>query len=153
MLAPLIVALLYFLAPSPPEEFFVGRTEGEGMVHIILSGRHAVHVHSRGRLDRSGALLLDQVVEEEGKPARRRSWRIARTGPNRFAGTLSDARGPVTGTVDGRTLTIRYRSNDGPSVEQAITIQPGGRIARNHMVFRRFGLTVAAMDEVIRRVD
>ena len=135
-----------------PERFFVGRTEGVGTVRVIMSGSHAVRVESRGRMD-GNALILDQVVREEGKPVRNRSWRLVRQSPTRFSGTLSDARGPVTGEVAGNVLRLRYRSAEGPSVEQWITLQPGGRTARNRMVFRRFGITVATVEETIRRIE
>ncbi|MGZ8313218.1 MAG: DUF3833 family protein [Allosphingosinicella sp.] len=144
--------LLVQSAALTPEQFFTGRTQGAGTVNIILSGRHGVRSQSRGRMER-GALLIDQVVEEEGKPARRRSWRLVRNGANGFTGTLSDARGRLTGTVAGNVLHLRYRLAEGPSVEQWITLHPGGRTAHNRMVFKRFGLTVATYEETIRRVD
>jgi len=153
--SPVLLGLLLQAAPASPgpEAFFVGRTEGNGVAHIILSGHHRVRVHSRGRIDRGGALLLDQVVEEEGKPPRRRSWRIVRVGPDRIAGTITDARGPIEGRFNGNQLDISYRSTDGPTVEQHIIFQPDGRTAINRMTFRRFGLSVATMEETIRRVD
>lgn len=153
---PLVALLLLSAAPPPapgPEAFFVGRTEGAGSVHIVLSGRHAVRDHGRGHMDRGGALVLEQVVEEEGKPPRTRSWRLVRIGPDRFAGTISDARGQVSGEVVGNVLHLSYRSVEGPSVEQWVTIHASGRTAQNHMVFRRFGFTVATLDAVIRRLD
>lgn len=140
-------------AASAPEQFFLGRTEGQGNVHVILSGRHGVRHRSHGRRERGGALVLDQVVEEEGKPARRRSWRLARGGGNRVTGTISDASGPVTGEIEGNVLHLRYRLAEGPSVEQWITVHPGGRSAQNRMTFRRFGLRVATAEEIIRKVD
>ena len=151
----LLALLLLVQAPavSAPEQFFLGRTEGQGNVNVILSGRHGVRHRSLGRRDRGGALVLDQVVEEEGKPARRRSWRLLRAGGNRVTGTISDASGPVTGEVDGNVLHLRYRLAEGPSVEQWITVQPGGRSAHNRMTFRRFGMRVATVEEVIRRVE
>jgi Protein of unknown function (DUF3833) len=148
--------LLIAAAPSPapgPEAFFVGRTEGAGSVQVVLSGRHLVRDHGRGHMDRGGALVLDQVVEEEGKPARTRSWRLVRIGADRFAGTISDARGAVTGEVAGNVLHLRYRSVEGPSVEQWVTIHANGRSAHNRMVFRRFGFTVATLEGEIRRLD
>lgn len=151
-----LVALLLLQAMSPatgPESFFIGRTEGEGTVRIILSGRHGVRVRSRGRLEADGALRLDQTVDEEGKAPRHRTWRIVRDGPGRIGGTISDARGPIQGEIRGNRLDIRYRSIEGPTVEQQVTIQPGGRIAHNRMIFRRFGIVVATMEETIRRVD
>jgi hypothetical protein len=145
--------LLAQAAPgSALEQFFVGRTEGTGTAHVIISGRHGVRVHSRGRMER-GTLVIDQRVEEEGKPARNRTWRLTRSGANRITGSITDARGPVTGEVAGNVLRLRYRLADGPTVEQTITLHPGGRSARNRMTFRRFGLTVATVEEVIRRVE
>jgi len=155
-LAALLLALQAAPAPGAfaPEQFFVGRTEGQGIVHVLLSGRHAVRDRSRGHIDRGGALVIDQIVEEEGKPARRRVWRLVRAGADRFTGTISDARGPVTGRVLGNVLHLSYRSNEGGIwVEQWITLLPGGRIARNRMAFSRFGLSVATLESTIRRVD
>jgi hypothetical protein len=154
-------ALLLAAAPAPapapalpgPEQFFVGHTQGVGTVRVIIAGAHGVRDRSHGRIEPNGALLLDQVVEEEGKPARRRVWRLVRVGANRFTGTISDARGPVTGDVSGNVLHLSYRSMEGPSVEQWITVHPGGRAAHNRMVFRRFGMTVATLEAVIRRAD
>jgi len=137
---------------SALERFFIGRTEGSGTVHVIMSGRHSVRDRGRGRMD-GRTLVIEQVVEEEGKPARRRSWRLTRSGSNAVTGTISDARGPVTGQVSGNSLTLRYRMNEGPSVVQTITLQPGGRTARNRMSFRRYGLNVATVETTIRRVD
>ena len=156
MLLPTLLGLL-LLAQAPDgaalERFFVGRTEGQGMVHIALSGRHGVRDRGRGRIDTDGALVLDQVVMEEGKPARRRSWRLVRSGANGISGTISDARGPVTGEVSGNVVHLRYRSMEGPYVEQRITLHPDGRTASNRMIFRRFGLSVATVETAIRRVD
>ncbi len=138
---------------SALEQFFVGTTQGSGTVNVIMSGKHGMRDRSRGRLDAGGALLLDQVVEEEGKPARRRSWRLVRSGANRVTGSISDAKGPVAGALSGNTLHLKYRMAEGPSVEQWITLQPGGRAATNRMVFHRFGLKVATVESVIRKVD
>lgn len=153
-LSTLFGALLLLQAPGfAPEHFFVGRTEGASVVHVMLSGRHGVRDHGRGHMDRSGALVLEQVVEEDGKPPRRRRWRLERAGANRVTGTISDASGPVTGELAGNVLHLRYRSAEGPSVEQWITFHPGGRTAHNRMVFRRFGLSVATLEGTIRRVE
>jgi hypothetical protein len=60
----------------------------------------------------------------------------------------------VTGEVAGNVLNLRYRLVEGGvSVEQTITAPPGGRTAHNRMTFRRFGLSVATVEETIRRVD
>ena len=154
-LSPLLTLLLLAAASATaPEHFFVGRTEGAGTVHMIMAGSHKVRDRARGRLDRTGALILEQVVEEEGKPARRRSWRLVRAPGNRISGTISDARGPVAGEIKGNILHLRYRMVEGgASVEQWITLHPNGRTAANRMVFRKFGLKVATMDSTIRKLD
>ena len=149
---------LFLLVQAPPsgsalENFFVGTTEGSGTVQVVFSGRHAVRDRTRGRRDPRGALVLDQIVMEEGKPNRRRFWRLERDGGNRVTGTISDARGAVSGELDGNALHLRYRMAEGPSVEQWITLQPGGRTASNRMIVRRVGVRVATVEPVLRKVD
>lgn len=146
--------LLLAAAPTAPEHFFVGRTEGSGTVRMIMAGSHKVRDVSRGRLDKSGALILDQIVEEEGKPTRRRSWRLARAGGNRISGTISDAVGPVTGELRGNVLHLKYRAKEANAqVEQWITLHPNGRTATNRMVFRKWGLKAATLESTIRKLD
>jgi hypothetical protein len=154
----MIAAALLLLAAAPaavaPEHFFVGRTEGAGLVDMTIGGSHKVRDVSRGRIDGSGALILEQIVYEEGKPARRRSWRLARSGPNRIAGTISDAVGPVTGDIQGNVLHLRYQAREASAqVEQWITLHPGGRTASNRMVFRKFGFKAATLNSTIRKLD
>ena len=146
--------LLAAAPPTAPEHFFVGRTEGSGTVQMILSGSHKVRDSSRGRLDRSGALILEQIVYEEGKPARRRSWRLVRAGGNRVTGTISDAVGPVRGEINGNVFHLRYRAREANAqVEQWITLHPNGRTASNRMVFRKFGIKAATVESTIRKLD
>lgn len=121
---------------------------------MTLGGSHRVRDVTRGRLDGSGALILDQMIYEEGKPARRRSWRLARSGPNRIAGTISDANGPVTGDIRGNVLHLRYQTRaEKAQVEQWITLHPGGRTASNRMVFKKFGFKAATLNSTIRKLD
>jgi hypothetical protein len=154
-LTVLIGLLLLIQAPAapPPEHFFVGRTEGQGTVRMMLSGRHAVRDRSHGRMEGPGVLLIDQVVEEEGKPARRRTWRLVRQGANGVTGSISDARGPIRGEVNGNVLHLRYTTQENVSVDQWIVIHPSGRTAFNRMSFSRLGLNVATMTGTIRRLD
>jgi len=151
---PLMLLAAAAPAPTAPEHFFVGRTEGSGTVQMIISGSHKVRDVSRGRIDKSGALILEQMVYEEGKPARRRSWRLVRAPGNRVTGTISDAVGPVTGDIRGNVLHLKYRAKEANAqVEQWITMHPGGRTASNRMIFRKFGFKAATVETSIRKLD
>lgn len=138
---------------SALERFFMGTTESSGTVDTIMSGRHTVRNRSEGRMDASGALLLDQVVEEQGKPARRSTWRLVHAGGNRITGTTNDVRGPVTGEITDNSLHLRYQMKNGTSVKQWITLQSDGRSARNRMTYHRFGIKVATVVTEIRKVE
>lgn len=144
--------LLLFQAPGAGmEQFFVGRTQGQSTVRVIMSGSHGVQDSGRGWME-GGTLVLQQHVQEQGKPARNRVWRLTRAG-NRISGSISDARGPVLGDINGNVVRLRYTSAEGPSVEQWITFHPGGRTAGNRMIFRRLGIELARLEGTIRRVD
>ena len=154
MPAALLASLLLAAAPATPlERLFIGDTEGSGVVDPIVGRRYTVRDRARGRIAEDGALVLDQIVEEEGKPVRRRAWRLVRGDGNRITGTISDVRGAIAGEITPTSLHLRYRLKEGPSVEQWITLQPGGRTARNRMVFHRFGLKVATAETEIRKRD
>lgn len=136
-----------------PLRFFAGRTEGHGEVKIVFKSPHGVRVHGRGRIEPDGALVLVQDVEEEGSPPRRRSWHIRETAPGRFAGTLSDATGPVRlEVIDGR-FHIKFRMKGGLGIEQWLTAAPGGQSVHNSMVIRKFVIAVAKLEETIRKID
>jgi hypothetical protein len=157
------IASLALSAPATAEEraapvfsplrFFEGRTEGQGQVKIMFKSSHGVRVHGEGRITPDGALVLVQDVLEEGKPPRRRSWHIRETDPGRYAGTLSDATGPVRlEVIDGRFF-VKFRMKGGLGIEQWLTAAPGGQSVHNSMVIRKFGITVAKLEETIRKVD
>lgn len=135
-----------------PESFFVGRTEGQGVMRIILRHPAPVAVHGSGRVDADGTLVLEQVVERQGHAPEHREWHIRRVGVDRYAGSLSDAIGPVSGHVEGNCLLLRFRMKGGLDAEQRLYLQDGGRIALNRMTVRKFGIIVARLDETIRGI-
>jgi hypothetical protein len=141
-------------APAfPVDRFFAGRTEGEGVLTVMMSGSRSVRVSSRGRTEADGAIALDQTIWEQGKPARSRSWWLRQVAPGRYAGTLSDAAGPITGEARGGRLHLRFKTRGGMKVDQWLTLAPDGRSARNVLRVRKLGLTVAALEETIRKLD
>lgn len=136
-----------------PATFFTGRTVGEGSIDIVFKAAEPLRVQGIGRLDSDGALVLDQVVRRGARGPERRRWRFNRLGPNRYAGTLSDATGPVSADVRGNRLHLRYPMKGGVQAEQWIYLQGDGRTALNRMSIRKFGMVVARINETIRKVD
>lgn len=143
-------------APTPlfrPEQFFAGRTAGSGSLKIIFKDAEAIRVEGRGRVAPDGTLILDQIVHRGAKNPQQRQWRIRTGSAGSFAGTLTDATGRVQGTVSGNLMHLAYPMKGGVHAEQWIYLQPDGRTALNRMVITKMGLTVARLDETIRKLD
>ena len=159
----LAVPLILFssAAPSAPAEapafplvrFFEGRTEGRGVLKVMLKAPVPIRVESVGRVEPDGTLVLVQKIEEGKKPARTRSWRMREVSPGRYVGPLTDAVGPAEAEAKGNRLRISYRMKGGLDVEQWLTLAPGGRSAHNVMKVGKFGLPFATLEETIRKVD
>lgn len=144
-------------APTPllvPERFFAGRTESQGTLKVMMMATKTVKVRSNGHVE-GDTLVLDQLVEQEGEPAERRQWRIKKLASGRYSGTISDAKGPVSGDISGNRLHMRFKLNKagGINVEQWMYLQPGGRVAINHATLQRFGMKVGSLEETVRRID
>lgn len=135
-----------------PVDFFRGHTHGEGTLKIIFQASKKITVDSVGHAEKDGSLLLEQVVHEPGKPARTRYWRLRQTGSDRFEGTLTDAASPVRVDVEGDRIRIRYKGKDHLDFDQWLT-PAGPKQLNNSMRVKRFGITVAHYDEVIRKLD
>lgn len=160
MRLPLVLAPLALTAAAPAPvptfdaiRFFTGRTEGTARMKVMLGRPHAVHVRGQGRVEPDGTLVLDQVVARDGRPETHRSWRIRQDAPGHYTGTLSDAVGPITGETIGNRLRLSYRARHGIAIEQSLTLAPDGRSAANRLVARKLGVTVAVLDETIRKID
>jgi hypothetical protein len=144
-------------APAGPAfpviRFFEGRTEGEGTLKVITKAAVPVRVESLGRVERHGGLVLVQKIREGAKPERTRSWRMREVSPGRYTGALTDAMGPVNGEAKGNRLRIAYRMKGGFDAEQWLTLAPGGRSTYNKMTVKKFGVTIATVEETIRKLD
>jgi hypothetical protein len=136
-----------------PAIFFAGRTVGEGTIDIVFKKAEPLRVQGNGRIEPDGSLILDQVVRRGPRPVERRQWRFRKLGPARYAGTLSDATGPVGASVQGNRLHLRYPMKGGLQAEQWIYLRPDGRSAINRMTIRKLGMVVARIDETIRKQD
>ena len=135
-----------------PGAFFSGKTVGDARIKIIMRSAHGMHVESTGKVEADGTLSVTQVVEEEGKPMKKRAWRIREVSPGRYEGTLSDAVGPVTGTLENDVLRLRFAIKGGMKAENVLRLRADGQSVHNVMTVRKFGITVATLDETIRRV-
>ena len=133
------------------QRFFAGPTRGDGELKVIFSGPRRVIVRGDGRIDPDGVLVLDQAIDQPGKPLRRREWRIRETAPGRYGGTLTDATGPITGDVAGNTLHLRFSAPGDEDYEQWLFLSPDGQSARNLMTVRKWGIVVATLDETIMK--
>lgn len=133
--------------------FFAGQSRGKGTLKIALRRPRAVVVASAGRWGSDGGLILDQTVALASQPTTQRQWHLRRDGPAGVAGSLSDAAGPVTGTIEGNRLHLRFTMKGGLRADQWLALQPGGQVLHNVMIVRKFGLPVARLDEVITRTE
>ena len=149
-----MIALLLAAAAAQfdPVEFFRGRTQGIGMLKAVLQKSKTIRVDSVGTEQKDGALLLTQTIHEPGKAPRTRHWRMRREGPDRYSGTLSDAKGPVRVTVEPGAIRIRYTDKDNLAFDQRL-VPAGPRQVHNRMTVKRFGIRVATFGEIIRKLD
>lgn len=136
-----------------PLIFFAGRTEGRGNLKKILSSPTPVIVHGSGSVDQSGTLVLEQEILEGEKRPRKRSWHIRLVGQNIYAGSLSDASGPVKISVEGNRMHISFTMDGGFPVDQYIFLAADGRSAKNIMLVRKLGIRVALLDEEIIKIS
>ena len=136
-----------------PVAFFTGHAEGRASLHELLTAARPLQVHSDGRSDGKGGVILVQRIEQEGRPERTRSWHLVPAGPGRLTGTLTDANGPVEALVDGPRLNIRYPMKGGLEVAQTLTLSPDATSLDNRMSVTKMGLRVAHLEELIRKTS
>lgn len=138
--------------PLKPLNFFEGRTEGAGTIRLFLKKPYKSRNIGRGIIEPDGSLLLVQQIEDEGKPPRERRWRIHQVGPGRYAGTMSEAIGPVTIDDVGGSYRFRFKMKGNFAIEQWLVPLPGGMSARNSLKVRKYGMTVGTSDGTIRKI-
>jgi hypothetical protein len=151
------VSLVGASAPAPqpvkPMQFFEGRTEGTGIVRVFLKKSYRTRSVGTGRIQPDGSLVLVQRIEDDGKPARPRHWKVRQIGPRRYAGTMSQAVGPVTIDQIGSRYRFRFKMKGHLAVEQWLAPLPGGKSANNSMTVRKFGVAVGNGEGTIRKVS
>ena len=163
-LTPILLLPLAACVHAPPPQatapatrffaqaFFAGTTHGDGRLRITFSAARAVTVEGHGHVEADGTLVLDQTVTGASAKPEQREWRIREVAPGHYAGTLSDASGPVSGVVTGNRLHLHFHMKGGLVADQWLDLSADGRQAQNRMVVAKFGMPVAVLDETIRRV-
>jgi hypothetical protein len=155
-------ALLLAAAPAaasdPPKldmtAFFTGKSHADNVIRIAFHDPHKLIVDSVGGRNKEGEFVLIDTVREEGKPVRTRTWVMHSVGDGHFVGILSDAIGPVDAVVRGNSATISYVMKDGHlKILQQMQLQDDGKTLSNHVVAKKFGLTFAHVDGMIRKLD
>ena len=130
--------------------FFSGVSHGNGTLRVATKQPVRVEVDSDGRMGADGTLNLVQRIREGAKPERTRSWALREISPGQWSGTLTDADGPVSARALPGTLLINFPM-DGMRVHQRLTLSSDGQVARNILTVRKWGFTVASLDETITR--
>jgi len=134
------------------QAFFAGATHGEGRLKVAFAAAKTTVVEGRGHVESDGTLVLDQIVTQASAKPQRRQWRISEVTPGRYAGTLSDAAGPVSGDASGNRLHLHFHMKGELVADQWLDLSADGQVAQNRMVIAKLGVTVATLDETIRRV-
>lgn len=132
---------------------FVGVSAGEGRLKIAFRRTRAVRVASTGHRAGDGTIVVDQIITEPGRKTSTRQWRLREVAPGRYAGSLSDAAGPVEGVVHGNCLELRFRMKGDLTAHQWLFAMPDGRTIQNRMSIRKSGIIVARMHETITHSD
>src|SRR6185503_19631572 len=123
-------------------------TVGKGVVEKAYRSRTL----GAGRNLPDGTLALAQQIYDQGQPPAQRRWRIRQLAPGRFAGTMTEAVGPVlVDEVDG-SYRFKFRMKGSLSVEQWLIPLPDGNSARTTLTVRKFGMRVASSVGTIRKL-
>lgn len=134
-----------------PDVFFAGETVGTGTLKVIGRERVATYVEGVGRVLPDGSIRLRQRVTKGRKRLTTRTWVLTPAGDRRWTGTLTGAEGPVEAEARGNVFHVRY-DKDGLAMEQWLYLEPNGRTVKNTLVARKLGMTVAKLEETIRKV-
>ncbi len=150
--APVAVANVGAVESNVAMRLFMGRTESIGTLKKALQSPVKLRTLGTGRMA-GDTLMLDHVITEAGKPQRTRNWRFRQAQGNQWTGSVSDGVGPLTATLNGNRLSIRYKMKGGLLVRQSIDIAPDARSASNRTKVTKLGVQVGSYEETIRKVD
>lgn len=157
ILAAALVAASFTFGPAAaagsidPLRFFVGGTETQGTTKVLMHRPMRTSSIGHGQMRPDGSLVLVQRVQDEGRAPYLRQWEIRQIGPGRFAGTMSQASGPVAIVQVGDRYRFTFTMKGGMSVEQWLSPLPGGLSATSNMTVRKFGIAVASSTAIVKK--
>ncbi|MDQ3077638.1 MAG: DUF3833 domain-containing protein [Pseudomonadota bacterium] len=138
--------------PFDPLAFFTGPSNGVGTLKVALSSPVPIRVTSVGKPDGKGGIVLDQIIREGDNPPRERRWTMRKTSPTTMTGTITDTPGTVNGRMVDNRLLFDFTMKNGMQAHQVLTLQPGGTVL-NRMTIKKFGMTVARVEETITKSE
>lgn len=112
-------ALLSACASRPPppiaasgvtfaiERDLAGARVARGEFRSITGARRAFTAYLNGEWDGRTLTLVEDFVFDDGERDRK-TWRLERTGPGRYAGTREDVVGTAMGFQDGAVFRLEY---------------------------------------------
>lgn len=136
-----------------PLRFFEGRTETVGTMKAIMKKTHRVESMGHGTIGPDGALTLVQQVRDEGEAPHQRIWHIRQVDRTTFAGTMSEATGPITIEQVGDGYRFRFSLRGGLAAEQWLIPNRDGKSGSSILTVRKFGMTVARSEATVRRLS
>ncbi len=139
------------LSTLAPQQLFDGLSEGNGSLRLLFGKPKQFHVESSGHIQPDGKFRLDQTVTFKGDEPAHRYWIIETLAPAKFAGTLSDAPGDVTGSSEGNRLTLRYRVKGPMIMKQTLEQLPDGKTIDNIGTITLLGIPIGRLHETIIR--
>lgn len=149
----------YHSAMLLPEDFFLGRTRGWGMIQDRFGRmRRQFVVDMIGHVD-DGILTLDEVFSYDDGKVSRRTWRVRRLPDGRYEGRADDIVGVATGTATGSVVRWSYRMRIEMGGRQRVfelsdlmALQSDG-VLLNRIEMRKFGIRLADVFVVFVRGD
>ena len=138
------------------EQFFVGRTIGDGVfVNTLTGAERRVHVLLDGRWNGKTLRLFEDFYFADGE-RQQKTWSLFKTGPNSYSGTREDVIGTAIGTQDGTQVRLAYDArliSNGSPVEvrfdDVLALQPDGSLL-NKAVVSKFGVKIGDVTLRIR---
>lgn len=145
------------LAPNDPplvlEEFFPGRTVGEGAFTNGWTGdvqRFSVVID--GTWDGATLTLVEDFAYPDGTTDRK-TWRLTRTAPGTYSGAREDVVGVAQAFTDGRSVRLEYDLMLGGwelGFQDQLVLRADGTLL-NVATVSKWGIAVGTVELTLRR--